>query len=399
VLTGVFAPLRVADYRRLWLGQVVSVVGDKINQIAMAMMVYAITGSMLQMGIMLGISFLPAALFGVFAGVYIDRWDRRATMVWADIARAGLVVVIPFVVPYGVYWAYLIAFLVSTISLFFLPAKRAVIPEIVPAEQLMAANSLDNASESISELVGLALGGALVATLHYPGAFVVDAATFVFSAAMIYSMKYRRTPAAEGVAPGSVLAEAKEGLSYIWHSDVLRELMSVYVLAAVLGSAAISICYALALVRYQAGAPGLALLDGAIAVGALIGALAVARSGPARPGLKFLAGTAAFGASLMLISLATTIWMAVLLLILGGMANMWFFIPATTIMQSQSAPVLRGRVMAASTTATRLAMVVGIVGAGALAETTSIAWLAAVTGAAAIGVASIGMLSASLRNA
>jgi MFS family permease len=399
VLTGVFAPLRVADYRRLWLGQVVSVVGDKINQIAMAMMVYAITGSMLQMGIMLGISFLPAAVFGIFAGVYVDRWDRRATMIGADIARAALVVVIPFVVPFGIYWAYLIAFLVSTIALFFLPAKRAVIPDIVPAEQLMAANSLDNASESVSELLGLGIGGALVSTMGYPGAFAVDGATFLFSAAMIYRMAYRRAPVAETVAQPSVLAEAREGLSYIWHSDVLRELMSVYVLAAVLGSAAISICYALALVRYQAGAPGLALLDGAIAVGALIGALGVARSGPSRPGLKFLFGTAAFGASLMLISLASTIWVAMVLLVLGGIANMWFFIPATTIMQTRSTPMLRGRVMAASTTATRLAMVVGIVGAGALADTTSIAWLAALTGAAAIGVAAIGFASASLRTA
>jgi len=399
VLTGVFAPLRGADYRRLWLGQVVSVVGDKINQIAMAMMVYAITGSMLQMGIMLGVTFLPAALFGVLAGVYVDRWDRRATMVWADVARAALVVAIPFVVPFGIYWAYLLAFVVSTISLFFLPAKRAVIPEIVPQEQLMAANSLDNASESVAELVGLGLGGALVALLHYPGAFAIDAATFLFSAGMISSMGYRRVPASASGAPPSVIAEAKEGLRYIWRSNVLRELLTIYVLAAVLGSAAIAICYALALVRYSAGAPGLALLDGGIAAGALVGAIAVARSGPSRPGLKFLVGTAAFGASLMLVSLASTIWVAVLLLVMGGIANMWFFIPATTILQTHATAELRGRVMAASTTATRLAMVVGIVGAGALADKTSIAWLAAITGAAAIGVAAIGFTRASLRSA
>jgi MFS family permease len=77
--TGVSAPLRIADFRRLWLGQVVSVVGDKIHTIAMAMMVYSITGSMLQMGVMLGVTLLPAALFGLPAGVYIDRWDRRRT--------------------------------------------------------------------------------------------------------------------------------------------------------------------------------------------------------------------------------------------------------------------------------------------------------------------------------
>jgi MFS family permease len=389
----------VADYRRLWLGQIVSVVGDKINQIAMAMMVYAITGSMLQMGLMLGITFLPAAIFGVFAGVYVDRWDHRTTMLWADVARGLLVLAIPFVVPFGLYWAYLIAFLVATIALFFLPAKRAVIPDIVPAEHLMAANSLDNASESVAELVGLALGGVLMTLLQYRGAFIADAITFLFSALMIYSMAYRRVPSGEASAVRSVMAEAREGLDFIWNSNVLRELMAIYIPAAVLGSAAISICYALALVRYDKGAPGLALLDGAIAVGALIGALAVARSGPSNPGLKFLFGTAAFGASLMLISLAATIWVAVVLFVIGGVANMWFFIPATTIMQSHANVELRGRVMAALTTATRLAMVVGLVGAGALADRTSIPLLTAVTGAAAVVVALVGFTRAALRTA
>ena len=374
-------------------------VGDKINQIAMAMMVYVITGSMLQMGLMLGITFLPAAIFGIFAGVYVDRWDHRTTMVWADVARGLLVLTIPFVVPFGLYWAYLIAFLVSTLSLFFLPAKRAVIPEIVPAEQLMAANSLDNASESVAELVGLGLGGGLMAVLQYRGAFIVDAMTFLFSAIMIYRMTYRRAPSAESAEPSSVLAEAREGLEFIGRSSILRELMAVYVPAAVLASAAISICYALALVRYKAGAPGLALLDAGIAVGALIGALMVARSGPGRPGLKFLFGTAAFGASLMLISLASTIWIAVIFFVMGGVANMWFFIPATTIMQSHASPELRGRVMAALTTATRLAMVVGLVGAGALADKTSIPLLTALTGGAAVAVALIGFTSSALRAA
>jgi MFS family permease len=320
-------------------------------------------------------------------------------MVWADLARAALVVAIPFVVPYGLYWAYLIAFLVSSIALFFLPAKRAVIPDIVPAEHVMAANSLDNASESVAELVGLALGGVLMTVLQYRGAFIADAITFLFSSLMIYSMAYRRAPSAEDAAVRSVMAEAREGLDFIWNSNVLRELMAVYVPAAVLGSAAISICYALALVRYDKGAPGLALLDGAIAVGALIGALAVARSGPSNPGLKFLFGTAAFGAALMLISLAATIWVAVILFVLGGVANMWFFIPATTIMQTHANVELRGRVMAALTTATRLAMVVGLVGAGALADKTSIPLLTAVTGAAAIGVAAVGFTRSALRKA
>jgi MFS family permease len=395
----VFEPLRAADYRRLWIGQVVSVIGDKINQIAMAMMVYAVTGSMLQMGIMLGVTFLPAALFGLPAGVYVDRWDRRLTMVSADLIRAVLIIAIPFVVRFGVGWAYLIAFAVSTVSVFFLPAKRASIPELVPAEQLMAANSLDNGSESVAELSGLAMGGALVALLGYRGAFAIDALTFVFSAVMIFRMRYRQPARLFESEEASVFAEAVEGLRYIWDSDVLRQLSTVYVFSAVLGSASIAICYALAFVRYNAGAPGLALLDAGIAVGALLGSAAVARSGPSRPGLKFLLGVGGFGLTFMLISLASSIWFAVGLLVLGGIANMWFFIPATTIYQTRTAGQLRGRVMAAYATASRIAMVVGIVAAGAAVDRISIPLMVAATGAAGVLVAALGFTQTALRRA
>ena len=88
---------------------------------------------------MLGITLLPAALFGLLAGVYVDRWDRRRTMIWADLIRAGLVAVIPFVARFGIGWVYVIAFMVSSVSLFFIPAKRAIIPDLVPADELMAA--------------------------------------------------------------------------------------------------------------------------------------------------------------------------------------------------------------------------------------------------------------------
>jgi len=394
-----FAPLRVSDYRRLWVGQVVSVVGDKINQIAMAIMVYTITGSMFQMGIMLGVTLLPAALFGVVAGVYVDRWDRRRTMLTADLIRAAAVLTIPFVVGFGIWWAYLVAFLASTVALFFVPAKRALIPDIVPAEGLMAANSLDNASEAIAELGGLAVGGALVATLGYQWAFGIDALTFLFSAASIALIAHRSEPATEAVSTESVLSEAVAGLRSIWRSDVLRELTGVYVLAALFASASIALCYALALVRYDAGAPGVAMLDVAITMGILMGAVLVGQGGLKHAGVKFLSGIAGFGLAFGLIALADSIWAAMALLFFVGIANMFFFIPATTLYQTHAEDALRGRVMATTATINRLSMVVGLVGAGALAETTSIPLLAAGVGGAALLVAAFGASRAVLRSA
>ncbi len=397
--TGVFAPLRVADFRRLWLGQVVSVVGDKIHTIAMAMMVYAITGSMLQMGVMLGVTLLPAALFGLPAGVYVDRWDRRTTMIAADIIRAVVVVSIPYVVGFGIGWAYVLAFIASTVSLFFVPAKRSLIPDIVSPNQLMAANSLDNGSEAVAEIVGLALGAAVVASVGYSWAFTIDGITFLVSAGSIALIRYRKPFDPLFSEEHDLLAETLEGVRAIWASDVLRPLTGVYVASATFAAASIAVCYALALQRFDAGAPGIALLDGASAVGMLVGAVLVGRAGPGRAGAKFLAGMALFGFVFSLVALASNLWSAMVLLTAAGIANMFFFIPATTLFQTRSAASVRGRVMAANTTATRIAMVLGIVAAGAVADKVPLNTVIVVIGFAAILAAAFGWTSVALRKA
>jgi MFS family permease len=398
VKSGVFAPLRVANYRWLWIGQFVSMIGDKIHQIAMAMLVYAATGSMFQMGLMLGITLLPAALFGVLAGVYVDRWDRRLTMIGADVIRAALVACIPFVAGFGIGWVYAIAFVVSTVSLFFIPAKRASIPDLVPADELMAANSLDDTSEAVAEFAGLAVGAAIVAFLGSTAAFGIDAVSFIFSAIMISRIAVDAVPAAE-TAVATVWGEAAEGLRHIWKTHILRDLIGVYALAAVFAAGSIAVTYALALQRYAAGAPGVALLDASVTAGTIVGALAVGRSGPTRPGRKFLLGIAAFGFSMAALALAQTIWVAVPLLALCGVANMWFVVPATTILQTRSSVAVRGRVMAASTSVNRIAMVAGVVAVGALSDSISLAWVTAGIGAGAVFAAIAGSLQASLRDA
>lgn len=320
-------------------------------------------------------------------------------MLVADIARAVLVLAIPFVIRFGIGWAYMLAFFAATVSLFFVPAKRSLIPDIVSGSQLMAANSLDSATGAVAELGGLALGGLLVAFIGYRWAFTIDAATFAFSAVCIALIRYRRAPALAGESEVGVFSEAAEGLRSIWRSDVLRELFGIYTVAAIFGAASIAICYALALVRYHAGAPGVALLDSAATVGILVGSILVGRTGVRGAGVKFLAGVAAFGVTFALIAFAVNIWIACALLALGGIANMFFFIPATTLYQTLSEDALRGRVMAAATTVTSVAGVVGIVGAGALAEKVPIPLLTAVIGVAAVGIAAFGATRTALRSA
>ena len=442
---GVLAPLKLADYRKLWIGQMVSVVGDKLNQIAMGIMIYKVTGSMLQMGVMLGVTVLPSALFGLIAGAYVDRWDRRHTMIGADLLRAGLVALLPWAIAHGgVTSAYLLAFSVATVALFFEPAKLSLIPKIVTEDELMAANSLDNASSAIAELAGLAFAGAAVALLGYARAFQLDALSYLFSAGMIALIGYRQVkpvplaPAAEhapGAAPVTpapsdvfplventgdsplavdmaddpvepaadpgtgILRDVAEGARYIWQSTLLRDLLALWAFAALGLGASLTLGYGLALERYGAGAYGLALLDGAITVGLLLGTLTVGRTSPEASGVKVLSGLTVFGVAFAAVAFAPSIWLAAPLLLVTGMANMWFLVPSITLVQRVSRESLRGRVLSARQTITRIASAASIVLAGVAVEHIEMPVVILAVGALVLLAALWGWTRQSLRTA
>lgn len=382
----IWAPLRGREYRRLWLGQTVSVVGDKVNQIAMGVMVYKLTGSLLQMGVMLGVTVLPAALFSLFAGAFVDRWHRGRTMFVSDLLRAGLVLLVPLVVRYGVVYAYGIAFLVASVSLFFEPAKLSIIPEIVEPESLMAANALDNVSMAASELFGLALGGIIVAAVGFGGAFAFDAATYLGSACFVaLVMRYAgQAPERSSAEQHDLLAEVVEGVRYIWQAPLLRNLVGLYSFAVLGGAASITMGYLLALRTYEHAGPSeavrLAVLDTAITIGLLLGSFLVGKSGAGSPGVKFLCGLMAFGASFAALAFIPSMWVALPVLVVGGIANMWFQIPMATMLQQHTRESLRGRVFAARLTVVRVFTVVGVVGAGIAAERLGIPAVVATVG-------------------
>lgn len=364
-----WVPLRSLDYRRLWFGQTVSVIGDKVDQIALGILVYQLTGSELQMGVMLAISMLPAALLGMPAGAVVDRWDRRRTMIAADLVRALLVFSVPFAVGVGLWLVYLIAFAVATVSLFFEPAKLALIPEIVGADELMAANSLDSATVSAAELAGLAFAGGLVAALGYRAAFFLDAVTYLLSAFFIWRISHRAAPR---LVPAAGLREiardAAGGMRYVFQHPVLRDLLAVYATASAGIAGSVTLVYVLALQHFKGGAPGLATLDAAITVGLLLGSFAVGRADPSGAGRKLLGGLLVYAGLYALTAAAPTLLVAAAILLTVGVANMFFYVPIATILQTVAAPDMRGRAFAAKQALSRILSVAGFIGAGALAE-------------------------------
>jgi MFS family permease len=375
----VLLPLRRRDFRWLWIAQTISIVGDKINQVGLSIMVYLLTGSYVQMGLVFAITFLPAALFGLLAGPLVDRWDRRRTMIIADVLRAVLVAGIaavvslhlPDAVAIGI--AYVLAFVSSTVALFFEPSRMALVPSIVAEEELMAANALDMTTMSVAELLGIGFGGALVSTIGYGTAFWIDAVTFLASAAFVAFVGHRVVPRTLPKLDLSVIRDdLRYGLERVRRDGVLRGVTVTYAGVSIGGGAALTLSILLALDVYTGSgltpALRITVVDLSTTVGILVGSVAIGMSGAGDIGRKYLNGIIAFGVALLAFMFVRDLWVAAIVLFVAGIANQYFSIPMITLLQTYTEPATRGRVFAVRSTVARIAAVIGLAGAGVAAQ-------------------------------
>jgi len=211
-----FTVLRNANFRKLWIGQVISNIGDYFAFLALMVVVSGFSDDPASTtasvsGVMIALT-LPRLLFGVLAGVFVDRWDRRRTMLFSDLARVALTLaMIPAFLSQNLLLVYAIAFVMSSVGTFFMPAKGALIPRLVPEEQLLSANSLSQTSMMLANFIGPALAGltfALVGRGNEWVAFVLDSFSFVVSALAIYLIRAPREvtlvsqPSEEATAAG-----------------------------------------------------------------------------------------------------------------------------------------------------------------------------------------------------
>jgi MFS family permease len=174
---------RNANYRNLWLGSVVSFLGDWFNLIAAAELVSNLTSSGLAVSTLFLLRFLPLFLFSPIAGVLADRFDRRHIMIFTDLMRAGTVASFLLIRSPDQLWLfYILTFLQFTLSALFTPAKSAVLANIVAKEDLVTANALDSFTWSTMLALGAFAGGAVAFLFGVEAAFVADALTFLLSA-------------------------------------------------------------------------------------------------------------------------------------------------------------------------------------------------------------------------
>ncbi len=189
--------LRNSGFRNLWVGQLVSQVGDYFSFLTTMIVVSSfsddVSATTLAVSGMMLANSLPRLLFGMLAGVFVDRWDRRTTMLVSDLIRIGLALaMIPAVIAQNLWAMYALGFMLSTVGTIFIPAKGAIIPSLVPKEQLIAANSLTQSTMFLSILLGPAFGSLTLAIAGEGNqwvAFLIDAATYAVSAVAIWMIR------------------------------------------------------------------------------------------------------------------------------------------------------------------------------------------------------------------
>ena len=224
-----FAVLRNGRFVRLWTAQLVSTIGDALTSLAAGIIVYERTQSALSVGLILMATAVPTLVFGLIAGVVVDRYDRKKIMIAADILRAAVVVTIPFLITASIVWLYVLVIVSASITQFFSPANESVLPEIASEEELGAANAIMAIAQFGSTAVGFAAAGFLASTNSIEAVFFVDAGTFLFSALMISLVKVDPLEVTEHAGIGSVIRDIGFGAKFIAKTPILRSLNLVRV--------------------------------------------------------------------------------------------------------------------------------------------------------------------------
>ena len=211
------------NYRNLWFGQVISLLGDWFNLIASASIIATLTESGAAIGFLFVVRMLAPFIVSPFAGVAADRYNRKWLLIGTDIVRGITVLGFLFVRrPEDVWLVYVLSGLQMGISGFFFPTKNAILPDITRKEELGAANAISSATWSVMLALGAALGGLASGILGPYPAFVLDAITFFISAFFIYQVVYTHESSITDKTVGATLKQYIEGLGYLRrHIDIL----------------------------------------------------------------------------------------------------------------------------------------------------------------------------------
>jgi Na+/melibiose symporter-like transporter len=392
------------DLRLLLSAGLISTSGDWILTIGLIYRVYVVTGSTVASALTMASSFAPQVLLGAVAGVFADRWDRRRTMIAADLLLAAGLLPLLLVHSAGQVW---IVFLVmgweGSVQQFFSPAEQAMVPRLVTEDELLAANAVSGQVSNVSRLAGSALGGVIAAVGGITAVALTDAASFVVSAALLTLVRTSgrttaREPSGRTVRTrlARVGAELTDGLRVSARHRVLRALM-IFALVTSVGEGIMGTLFTPFVEHVLHGSSQeFGLVVAAQAVGGIAGGVAAASLGHRVRAPRLLScGAIVFGLVDLAIFLYplgyVAVWPAAVGMIIVGLPGALCIAGLITLFQRSTEDSYRGRVFGALSTLEGVAILAGTLGAGYLSRYAGIIPVLALQGGGYV-VAGLAML-------
>jgi MFS transporter, DHA3 family, macrolide efflux protein len=363
--------LRLQPVRRLWLAQIVSVFGDFLAIFAVLSYVsFNLHAKAAQVTLIFVAFMIPFASIGPVAGVFVDRWNVKRTMIASDLIRAVLALGLVFAGTLGQVYA--ILFLLSTVSTFFVPAQSVTLRTIVPPEGLLAANALMQQAFQVMRIFSPALAGAMVAWFGASSCYYIDTLSYIFSAAMIATLVIARepvVPAKDSHPLKSVLNDLMAGVKFIFtHATI-----SFVILAMGAGMFAIS-CFGPLIAVYvrdelRATSVVFGIINALIGVGMIGGTLVMNRFAQQISKTHLaLWGLFTMGAFVLVLAAFKTIAAAAISMFGVGVGVVFVFVSAQTLMQGLTPMDLIGRVSSSVWAVLSIAQLIGLVFSGTLAQ-------------------------------
>jgi len=355
--------LRHKAFARLILSYLVSQAGSKVHRVALLVLVYLLTENALWVSLVLGVQLLGTVLFSPLLSAWADTQDRKRLLVWSDLLRAPLVAPIPLLGAKSLP-VLLLVFLMELLRDLHDPIQNAVVPDLVPKEEVDEANSLILLVDRLSEVLFVGAAGVLVAAVGPAFAFYLDALSYLASGLLLTGLPPLRP---QRLPKAGYLERVKEGLGHLLRHPTIRRAVGTLFAAACFGSVETALGVVLALKWLGVGSAGFGLMEAAMALGAILGGLALPQILKRLPRERlFLYALLLFGLFEASMGLFPVFFWVVAAFFLAGFLNMAFIVPARSILQLHTPQEMRGRIFAAFSAVMNAAVLFGTMLGGAL---------------------------------
>ncbi len=375
--------LRHRNFRLFFGGQSISLIGTWMTRIATAWLVYRLTGSALLLGTVSFAGQIPTFLLAPFAGVWVDRLDRRQVLVWTQVlsmVQSLLLAGLTFSGRIDIPWLLALSVMQGAINAFDMPGRQAFMVQMIgDRADLSNAIAINSSMVNMARLVGPSLAGMVIAATNEAWCFLIDGVSYIAVIASLLAM-HIDAPAARRKA-ASTFHELKEGWSYVAGFHAIRTILLLFAIVSLMGMPFVVLMPIFAAKVLHGGPHTLGFLMGAMGVGALISALSLAARKNVRGLIRMIPIAATvFGLGLVGFGLSYNFWLSMIAVLIAGMGMMQGMAASNTIIQTLVSEEKRGRVMSYYTMAFVGMAPFGSLLAGSMAHAIGAPWTVAING-------------------